>query len=128
MAWFATYVKQGDDNVWLEHFCGRWQIKPVGDKGKAKAWAWVKASKAPPEQMKPEGDKEKDNAWAWIKASKEPCCEKCDHCSRRCSCGFEWYVLDVSAKWNKCPGVSVFAERKVRLGNNVCNDSNRLNL
>ena len=51
----VRYVKQGDSNMWLEYLGGQWQIKPANEKGKVNSkglgtcWAWITASKAPPE-------------------------------------------------------------------------------
>ena len=73
----VRYVKQGDNNVWLEYLVKNWQIKPANEKGKVNSqglgtcWAWIAVSKAPPEY-----------------------------------CGSEWNV-DNGSKWTKCPGVSV---------------------
>ena len=37
----VVYVKVGDDSLCIEHFGGRWQLKPVSEKGKNTAWAYI---------------------------------------------------------------------------------------
>ena len=37
----VLYAKRGDASWCIEHYGGKWQVKPVSDKGKGSAWAYV---------------------------------------------------------------------------------------
>ena len=37
----ALYVRRGDASACIEHYAGKWQLKPVSDKGKDSASAYV---------------------------------------------------------------------------------------
>ena len=37
----VLYAKRGDKSVCMEHFGGRWQVKPVSLKGTDNCYAWV---------------------------------------------------------------------------------------
>ena len=37
----ALYAKRGDASVCIEHFGGKWRVKPVSAKGKNSCWAYV---------------------------------------------------------------------------------------
>ena len=68
----VRYVKRGDNTVWLEYLVGQWQIKPANEKGKVNSnglrlsWAFITASKAPPENCGSEWNVA-DNGSKWNK-------------------------------------------------------------